>query len=105
MPVLIAVLLTGLRYLFLSRIGLFIATALVWLGVNFITMKVVIEPAIAMLQSFAQGGGGSGAGEYWTIATQWAGVLNFDRALSMVVSAYVTHKALSASRLFLAKRG
>ncbi|MGN7725125.1 DUF2523 family protein [Luteimonas sp. 22616] len=104
MPAILAALFTGLRWLILSKLGLFLATALLWLGINFGTMKLVLQPTLDLLTNFASGGG-TGGGEYWIIARQWAGVLNFDKALTMVISAYVTQRTLMAGRLFMFKRG
>lgn len=104
MPMIIAALLQGLRYLFMSRLGLFLATALVWLGINLSTINLVLEPTIDLLTGFAQGSNGGG-GEYWGIAQSYAGVLNFDRAITMVVSAYVTKVTIMKARLFLFKSG
>lgn len=103
MPVLVAWLLNGLRILFMSRIGLFIMTAMTWLGINWGTMTMVIEPTLNLLRGFAQGTGGGG-GQYVGIAQQWMGVLQFDRALTMVISAYVTQQTIMRGRLYLFKK-
>ena len=104
MPVLIAVLINALRILFFSRLGLFIMSALVWLGINFTTVKLVLDPTIDLLRGFTENiGGGTG---YWVqTASAWAGVMNFDRAITMVISAVVTKHAIMQGRLFLFKRG
>ena len=38
-------------------------------------------------------------------AIAWMGVLNFDKAITMVISAIVTKHVLTQGRLFLFKRG
>lgn len=93
----------GLGWLFKSRLGLFVTSAFVWLGINFGTIKLAIEPAIAQLEAFAAQG--SAAGEYGPIAVQWAGMLNLDKAVTMIVSAVVAKHAIMQGRLFLFKRG
>lgn len=103
MPALIGILLSGLSWLFRSRIGLFVMTALTWLGINFGTVKMVIEPAIALLRQHAQGLGGGG--QLGATAMAWAGVLQFDKALTMVISAIAAKYAIMQGRLFLFKRG
>ncbi|MFI8716349.1 DUF2523 family protein [Stenotrophomonas sp. NPDC077464] len=103
MPQLIGLLLTGLGWLFRSRIGLFVMTALAWLGINFGTIKMVIEPAIDLLRQHAQGLGGGG--EMGAAAMAWAGVLQFDRGLTMIISAIAAKHAIMQGRLFLFKRG
>lgn len=103
MPALIGALISALSWLFRSRIGLWIMTALAWLGITFGTIKIMIDPAIDLLKGYAQGLGG--AGQLGAVAMQWMGVLNFDRALTMIISAIIAKHALLQGRLFLFKRG
>ena len=93
----------GIGWLFKSRIGLFITSAFVWLGINFGTIKLALEPAIEQLEQFAQSG--APGGEMGQQAMQWAGMLNLDKALTMIVSAVVAKHAIMQGRLFLFKRG
>ncbi|WP_434989693.1 DUF2523 domain-containing protein [Xanthomonas melonis] len=104
MPWLIAQLVAGLAWLFKSRIGLWIMTALVWLGINFGTIKMVVEPAIDLLKGYAEGMG-NGNGQLGADAMAWFGVLQFDKALTMVISAVAAKHAIMQGRLFLFKRG
>ncbi|CAD7716636.1 hypothetical protein LMG31884_22630 [Xanthomonas hydrangeae] len=104
MPFLIAQLVTALAWLFKSRIGLWIMTAFVWLGINFGTIKMVVEPAIDLLTGYAQSMG-SGNGELGATALAWFGVMQFDKALTMVISAVAAKHAIMQGRLFLFKRG
>lgn len=98
----IAGIVTGIGHLLKTRLGLFLATAMLWLGVNFGTMKMVVEPALDLLYGYASGGGG---GTFGGAAMQWMGVMNFDRAITMVGSAVGIKKAMTAGRLFLFKKG
>lgn len=100
---LVTALINGVRVLMLSRLGLFLVTAIAWMGLNLGTINLVVEPTVAQLESFAAGGGGGG--EYFELAKQWAGVLNFDKALTMVISAVITKHAVMKGRLFLFKQG
>lgn len=104
MPALIAVLINGLRILLLSRAGLFIASALAWLGLNFGTMKVVVGPVINQLRGFTTGISAGGS-DIAVLAQQWAGVMQVDRAVTMIISAVVVKHAVMQGRLFLFKRG
>lgn len=108
MPIIIgealALLFTGLRLLFLSRIGLWIASALLWLGINFTSVKMVIEPTANLLKGYTSGMSGAG-GMYGAIAMQYAGMMNLDRAVTMIVSAYITKQAITSGRLFLFRKG
>lgn len=99
----IAGVVTGLGTLFKSRLGLFITTAMVWLGINFATIKIAVEPALDLLYGFAQGSGGTG--QYGAAAMQWLGVMNFDKAITMIGSAIMTKHAVMAGRLYLFKKG
>lgn len=102
MPILIGWLLTGLRVLFASRMGLWIAGALAWLGVSLGSSKLLIEPAIDQLRAYMTAG--MSGGNLGADAIAWAGVLNFDVAVTMIISAYVTRQGVQAGRLFLQKR-
>jgi hypothetical protein len=99
-------LVTAIGYLLKTRMGLFILTAFAWLGINFGTIKLVIEPAIQMLTGLTQElGNGSAGGEFAAAAGAYLGILQFDRAITMIVSAVVTKHALLKGRLYLFKRG
>ena len=104
MPAIIAACMQGLRWLLMSRLGLIIASAMLWLGINLATVNLVLEPLIDQLRGFADSTG-SGGGSLYAAARAWAGVLRFDQALTMVISAYVTKHAVMAGRLYLFKRG
>lgn len=104
MPALVAAIMSGLAWLFKSQIGLFIMTALAWLGINFGTVKLVVEPAIELLQGYARSMGG-GSGDLGATAVQWLGVLQFDKALTMIISAVAIKHGVMAGRLYLFKRG
>lgn len=104
MPWLVAALARLGIWLFKSRIGLFLATALAWAGLSFTTISLVISPTVDALTAYASGSGGSG-NEYWATAVAWMGVLNFDKALTMIIGAYVTRVTVAQGRLFLWKRG
>lgn len=93
----------GIGWLFKSRLGLFITSAMVWMGINFGTIKLVMGPALDQLKNFANSGGGGG--QLGAVAMNWAGMLNFDKALTMIVSAVVTKHTIMAGRLYLFKKG
>jgi hypothetical protein len=99
----IAGIITGITHLFKTKLGLFLMTAMLWLGINWGTIKIIIEPAIDLLYGYAQGG--MGGGPYAAAAMQWLGVMQFDRAITMVVSAIVSKNAVMQGRLFLFKKG
>lgn len=104
MPVVWGALVAAFSWLIRSRIGLWVMTAMTWLGINWGTIKLVIEPAIDVLKDSAQAYG-SGSGEMGATAVAWAGVMNLDKALTMVISAVATKHAILNGRLFLFKKG
>lgn len=93
----------GVNWLWKSQAGLWLMSAFTWLGINFGTIKLAVEPAIQQLEQYAAQGAASG--EYGAVAMQWAGVMNLDRGLTMIVSAIVAKHAIMQGRLFLFKRG
>jgi hypothetical protein len=97
-------LIVGLGYLLKTRIGLFIATAFVWLGINWGTLNLVMGPTIEMLEGFATNVG-TGSGDFYVAASGYLGILNMDKAITMIISAVVTKHTLLQGRLFLFKRG
>lgn len=104
MQAIIAAILSGVVYLFKNRLGLFIMSAMVWLGINFATINLVVEPAIDTLEAYANGmkQGGTGLA---AAAGAWIGVMQFDKALTMVISAFATVTLIRKGRLFLFKNG
>lgn len=99
----IAGLVTGIGTLFRSRLGLFIASGMLWLGINFATIKIAVEPALDLLYGYAQGG--AGGGQFAAAAMQWMGVMNLDKAITMVGSAVMMKHGVMRGRLYLFKRG
>lgn len=94
---------SGITHMYKTKLGLFLMGAMIWLGINFATIKIIIEPAIDLLEGYADGG--LGGGPYASMAIQWLGVLNFDKAITMIISAIVSKHAVMQGRLFLFKRG
>jgi len=101
MPILVGIIIDAIVWVFESRIGLFILSALVWLGISYGTQTIVIGPAITALQGYVSGmSSGSGMG---AVAFNWIGVLRFDVALTMVISAYSTRVSVGAAKVLLKK--
>lgn len=97
----------ALIWLFKSKLGYFVAAAFLWLGMNWATLNIVLGPTLDLVRGYAESGGGFGGqgGDLAAKAAQWGGVLNLDKALTMVLSAYVTRNGLLNARLYLFKRG
>jgi hypothetical protein len=103
---LVVPLVTVWGHLVKTRLGLFILTAFAWLGINFGTVTLVLEPAIQTLTGLSQElGNGSGGGQYAAVAGAYIGIMQFDRAITMVISAVIIKHSLLKGRLYLFKRG
>lgn len=94
-------LLGGVTALFRSRLGLFFVSAMLWMGINFTTVNIVIGPLVDQIAGLGQGGFGGNQFGIWI--AQWAGVLQFDRCMTAISSAYITRVAVSNTRMFLTK--
>lgn len=103
MHVIIGWLVNAFRTLFASRLGAWVAGALGWLGLSFGVQKVAVEPAIDQLRGYMDSLGG--AGQVAADAVAWAGVMQFDIAVTMLISAIVIRRGISAGRVFLQRRG
>ena len=79
--------------LFASKLGVWIASAMAVLGLQFIATEALVEPILNQLQSMAGGIGG--------MAGQWFGVVNIDKYITIVLSA---HAVGAAKRAILARR-
>ncbi len=89
---------SGVLWLFKNRIGQMITALLAWAGVSLATYKSAVEPFIDQLKSYAQSG--LGGGQLGAIALQWAGLMKFDVAITMIISAVAAKHALNAARVF-----
>ena len=83
-----------LSRLFFSRAGQWLLTALLFLGIQFGSQKLVVEPLLSSIQSSF---GGLSAG---TVA--WMAYLNVDRAITIVLSAFAS---AAGSRVILKRIG
>ena len=101
MPIL-AWIVEALVWVFRSRVGLIILQILVWMGITYGTQKVVIQPTIDQLKGYMAGMGAStGIG---LAAFHWLGVLKFDVACTMIISAYVTRAGVGAAKIAIMKK-
>ena len=86
--------LAGLSRLFATKIGGWVATAMMALGLHFAVTGTLIEAATEMVSN-AMGGMPGGV-------AAWLGVLNFGAYVSIILSAYT---AGGIKRAVLARRG
>jgi hypothetical protein len=104
MPILAAlipILLTGLRIMLMAKIGAFCAKLLLFFGFSWATNEFAVEPAMDFLEAHMHSMPG---GEYGNMMVQWLGVLHFDVAVSMVLSAYVAAWGIKSAKVFLMKQ-
>ena len=79
-PLIIGGLVAAVGRLLSTKLGGWIATAAMALGIGFVASEALMDPAIAAVQSAAAG--------VPSVALQWAGVLNLDQYITIVLSAY-----------------
>lgn len=97
MPVIVGWIVSALSFLFRSKIGSWIAAALLFFGIELATSSFVVEP----LRDYVVG---AFAGMPAT-ALQWAGFLQIDRYISIIFSAYVAAFTAGAlGRVFLRRK-
>jgi len=100
-PAIVAALMTVLRVLLMSKIGSIVVAALLFLGLSLAVNNYAIDPLLTRLENYVnQLGAGGGAMAY---AMQWAGMLNFDKAVSVLLSAYTTAWTIKSAKVFLTK--
>lgn len=102
MPVIAGGIVAALLWMVRSRIGMILTTILIWLGVSVASHTVIVAPLIDAIKSSVLGmdnlDGFAGR------AIEYVRFLGFDRALTMVFSAYAARVAVSGAKVFLAKR-
>lgn len=102
MPALIAAFMEGLAWLFKNQLGRWVLSACLFLGISWGTQHVAVAPFIDYVKGVANGAGSGG--HLAETMINWAGVLQFDKAISMILSAVTTKMGISAGRLFLQRR-
>lgn len=102
MPAIVGWILSGVAsavmWLFKNRIGQMITAILAWLGISLAAYEFGVEPFLDQLRDYAQGG--MGGGEYAAVALQWMGLMKFDVALTMILSAIAAKHAINAGKVF-----
>lgn len=97
-------LLVAIGSLMKSRLGMFILAAFMWLGINFTTIKIIIEPALDVLTGLAETAGTGGSGSAVAMAAaQYMGIMKFDLAITMVISAIVSRNLVQSGGMRLTR--
>lgn len=100
-PALVSAMMTVLRVLLMAKIGAFIVAALLFFGFTWATNEYAVDPLMDSLTAYV-GQLGSVGGVVGS-AVQWAGVLQFDKAITLVVSAYGMAWTIKSARVWLSK--
>ncbi|MDR7135725.1 hypothetical protein J2X06_002943 [Lysobacter niastensis] len=100
---LVALLVNVMRIMLMAKIGAFIVKALAFFGFTWATNKFAVAPAMDFIRDHMATLNGIG-GEYGTLMVQWLGVLRFDQAVSMMLSAYAAAWTIKGAKVFLAKQ-
>lgn len=95
----IAAIMHALRIMLMAKIGAFVVKLLSFFGLAIVTNKLAIEPLLDQLQGFISQVGQSG--QFAAVAIQWGGLMRFDDALSMVLSAFSTAMMIKQARVML----
>ncbi|MGH8075958.1 MAG: DUF2523 domain-containing protein [Lysobacter sp.] len=91
-----------LRIMLMAKIGMFAAKLLLFFGLTVGVNKFVVDPATDQLRTIAQTGP---SGEMGATVMAWAGVMQLDIALSMLLSAYAAAWTIKSGKAFLMSTG
>lgn len=97
--VVIAAIMHALRIMLMAKIGAFVLKLLSFFGLAIVVNKFAIEPLLDQLTTFIADAGQTG--EFAAVAIQWAGLMRWDDALSMIVSAFTTAIMIKQARVAL----
>lgn len=94
--------LDALFWLFRTKSGRFVVSILSWLGLSYGTTTVAVDPlrdyAIQQFNSI-----NSVSGEFGAQAVAWIGVMRFDQAFTMILSALAARTLAAGIKLKFAK--
>ncbi|NLC36806.1 MAG: hypothetical protein GX772_10260 [Alcaligenaceae bacterium] len=83
-------LIVAIGHMMKSRLGIFILGAFLWAGLNITTLYLILDPTITILRDLAQQAGTGGTTNLAMAAGQYMGLMKFDLAITMVISAIVS---------------
>lgn len=95
----IAAIMHALRIMLMAKIGAFVLKVLSFFGLAITVNKFAIEPLLDQLEGFISDIGQTG--QFGAVAIQWAGLMRWDDALSMIVSAFTTAIMIKQARVML----
>lgn len=95
-----AALLMGLRILLMAKLGAMVARVLLFFGITWATNEYALQPALDQIASYMNA---TPNGQFGAWALGWAGVMNLDVAVSMLLSAMSAAWTIKQARVFLSK--
>lgn len=95
MPAIIGALLAALSRLIASRGGAWLLSSLAFAGLTFGTQSFAVDPLLDQIVTYANATGED--------AIKWLRFFNFDKAITIIVSAVSVKYGLQAGRAFLKK--
>lgn len=98
--IVVAFLVNALRLMLMAQAGRIILGILGFFGLQFAVQKFAVGPAMNQISGMLQNGA---SGEFASTLLAWVGVLKFDVAISMLISAVTMRFAITAGKAFLSK--
>lgn len=102
MPMLISQLISGLAWMFRTRLGTWVAGGLAWFGLSWATHRFAVEPFIEGMEEKVRAT--SVGGDWGPVLVAYLGIMKFDQACTMIASAVAAKFAVGAAKAFLVKR-
>lgn len=87
-----------------SKGGQWFAAVMASLGLAVATQTIVVAPALDSLMDYMQSVTSSGSGQFMLAAVQLVAYVEFDKAVTMVMSAYAARASIRAARAYLTKK-
>jgi hypothetical protein len=100
MGAVLALLTNMLRVMLFMHAGKIIVGILGFFGLEYITYHYGIAPALAWISDLMTTGPG---GEFGAACIAWMGVMQFDRAVTMLLSAWGIAQTIKSAKSFLGK--
>lgn len=93
----LAALMAWFSRIMMVKAGIWVVATLTYLGIYFGTQEMFIEPLINQVRTIAEN-------NITGTLAEWVAFLNFDRAISMILSAYLTAGSIAATKMALFRR-
>lgn len=88
----------ALRVMLFVQAGKIIVGILGFFGLTYATNKYAVAPLLSAIQSMVNTGP---TGEFGSAVMEWMGLMRFDQALTMLISAWTIAFAIKSAKTFL----